>query len=514
MVISRALRAGLALVVVAACAAGGAIEPVRMVACGMVGYEIDCGDPEFEAELKAGWLTPEQARAAGCPMAPEEEPEPDIPYPSDEPTVAPRAIDPAVTARVNAAWDTIERWLAAHASATLRALAHPASAEDVARSERNMETTFPDALYASLLRHNGADGNLGSGFQLPKGLGLAGMSSYWSLREYNCRDLVMAGSAEDADPDDGTWHGSLLPFSSSGRGEELFIDPRTGRVGEKGNAERLRYDGPMSWPSYLDLLEAVAAALGSGRALREWYPVVTSGCELRWAGEPAPAPTANCAGGPRPSPTPEPTPTPYVPTEAEVRATGCKPDKARPVVRRPSPAVAARVDAAWRRIERWLARKAPADHRGLGRPARPAEIARAEAAMGLRFPDDLRASLLRHDGGSVDLSPFYSLTPVKGVLNEWKLLCEIVLDTEPYTGSWWDGHLIPFAENGMGDNLFADSATGAVGEFFHEEGLRRGDWPSYLALLQATARALETGEPIDGWRRTVSGGRVEWKPVR
>ena len=81
------------------------------------------------------------------------------------------------------------------------------------------------------MRHDGADGNFGAGFQLPLGIGLAGLSSYFSLHSYNCIDLIMWGSEEDADPDDGVWHGSLLPFASSGGGEELFIDPRTGRVG-------------------------------------------------------------------------------------------------------------------------------------------------------------------------------------------------------------------------------------------------------------------------------------------
>ncbi|MFG6196900.1 SMI1/KNR4 family protein [Nonomuraea sp. JJY05] len=323
MIKVRALRVAVALVLVGACATGGgAVLGTRVVTCNYMwggGMSLDCGDARTEAAMRARMLTGEQARQAGCPDLVEAEPapsdEPGRTYfvnmdPPSEPPVPARATDPAVTARVNAAWDTIERWLAAHASATLRKLSLPATPRDVDSWERYSGIKIPDALYASLMRHDGAGGNFGAGFQLPLDIGLATLSSYSSLHSYNCIDLIMAGSQEDADPDDGFWHGSLLPFASDGGGEELFIDPRTGRVGQKSGGRRIRYDGPMSWPSYLDLLEGVAAALESGGPLREWYPTVTAGCELHWADKPAASPPTNCAGAPRPSPTPTSAPTP------------------------------------------------------------------------------------------------------------------------------------------------------------------------------------------------------------
>ncbi|MET7338904.1 SMI1/KNR4 family protein [Nonomuraea sp. NPDC005650] len=525
MIKVRALRVALGSVLVVACATGSAAVLVDsyVVSCGYSwggGLSLECDDPRTEAAMRARMLTGEQAREAGCPGLVEAEPapsgEPGPTYfvnmdPPSEPPVPARATDPAVTARVNAAWDKIERWLAAHASATLRKLSFPASPRDVDRWERNFGGKVPDALYASLLRHDGAEGNFGAGFQLPPDIGLMALSSYSSLHSYNCIDLIMAGSEEDADPDDGVWHGSLLPFASAGGGDELFIDPRSGRVGQKAGGGRIRYDGPMSWPSYLDLLEGLASALESGGPLREWYPTVTAGCELRWADEPAAAPQANCAGTPRPSPTPTPTPTPTRPGKAELEATGCVPPKTRPLVRHPGPAVTARVNAVWRRIERWLARKAPAEYKKLGEPAKPMEIARAEAAMGLRFPGDLRASLLRHDGGQLQVPPFYRLTSVRRSREEWKVNCDVMLQNEDLSDYWWHGAVIPFAAGVSGDNLFIDTRTGQVGEFFHEEGLRAGHWPSYLALLRATARALETGEPIGGLRPVVRDGRLDWE---
>ncbi|RVX41423.1 hypothetical protein EDD27_3955 [Nonomuraea polychroma] len=113
--------------------------------------------------------------------------------PPSEPPLPPRATDPAVTARVNAAWVKIERWLAAHASAKLRKLSFPSSPRDIDRWERSFGMKIPDALYVSLMRHDGADGNFGAGFQLPLDIGLARLSSYSSLHSYNCIDLIMAG---------------------------------------------------------------------------------------------------------------------------------------------------------------------------------------------------------------------------------------------------------------------------------------------------------------------------------
>ncbi|WP_281356298.1 SMI1/KNR4 family protein [Acrocarpospora macrocephala] len=169
-------------------------------------------------------------------------------------------------------------------------------------------------------------------------------------------------------------------------------------------------------------------------------------------------------------------------------------------------------------MERWLARKAPATYKKLARPATQRAIAKAEAAMGMRFPDDLRASLLRHDGGGswgFGPAPFYELMSAKYIHSDWKMLCGIVLDgaSGELDTSWWDGHLIPFAAAHDGGNLFIDSRTGKTGDYFNETGLTyEGDvvWPSYLALLKATARSLETGKPIRGWRPAVDKGELNW----
>ena len=71
-----------------------------------------------------------------------------------------------------------------------------------------------------------------------------------------------------------------------------------------------------------------------------------------------------------------------------------KPRAHRPI----NPKVAAAVRAAWGRIDRWLASHAPPLAGRPGKPATQAAIARAEAAMGVELPDDVRASYMIHDG--------------------------------------------------------------------------------------------------------------------
>ncbi|GAA2876335.1 hypothetical protein GCM10020220_077410 [Nonomuraea rubra] len=98
-----------------------------------------------------------------------------------------------------------------------------------------------------------------------------------------------------------------------------------------------------------------------------------------------------------------------------------------------------------------------------------------------------------------------------------QMLCDILLDEAELAPDWWDGHLIPSAAANDGGNLFIDTRTGRTGEYYNENGLSHRPevvWPSYLALLEDTARALETGEPIRGWRPALKRGRLDWLRAR
>ncbi|MFI6450875.1 SMI1/KNR4 family protein [Streptosporangium amethystogenes] len=202
----------------------------------------------------------------------------------------------------------------------------------------------------------------------------------------------------------------------------------------------------------------------------------------------------------------------------------CRPQVRVPRVRAIDPRMTRAVNRQWRRIERWLAANAPESLRTLGRPARARTVAVAEAQMGLRFPDDLRASLLRHDGARVvgDTWPFGFIgnrnQGVRGIRDTWRQLCGIDGAGIDARTEWWDGRMIPFGANGSGDHLVIDSVARGVGQTDHEGqmsftpgGIRIR---SYYGLLKATADALETGGSVGHWKPRVTGGELDWDVVQ
>ncbi|WEH16554.1 SMI1/KNR4 family protein [Streptomyces sp. VNUA24] len=188
------------------------------------------------------------------------------------------------------------------------------------------------------------------------------------------------------------------------------------------------------------------------------------------------------------------------------------------------------MDDSWYRMETWLAANAPYTYAKLAPPAEPAAITAAEKAIGLTFPDPLTESLLRHDGTNhaVLLPPFWMPLSTHDILETWTMRTEIHAsifgdtqdgDAEAEYGPWWHRQWIPFAENGGGDELVIDQRptrySGRVGDAFHEEGCHfppHAMWASLPALLDMTATALETGEPLDRYTRIVSDeGRLDWE---
>ncbi|MFI6788802.1 SMI1/KNR4 family protein [Nonomuraea sp. NPDC050383] len=204
----------------------------------------------------------------------------------------------------------------------------------------------------------------------------------------------------------------------------------------------------------------------------------------------------------------------------------CLPGDARPRVRKPDPKVARAVNRQWRRIEVWLKANAPRSYRTLGRPAKPEAVAAAEASTGLRFPDDLRASLLRHDGAVMTNGTWgfgflgNSNMAVLDIRDTWRGLCEIDGDAEfaDPRMDWWDGRMLPFGASGTGDHLVIDSVKGDVGETDHEGSMRFRPGGvrirSYHALLKATADALETGGSIGYWKPRAVAGELDWEVLR
>ncbi|MEU4719732.1 SMI1/KNR4 family protein [Nonomuraea dietziae] len=214
---------------------------------------------------------------------------------------------------------------------------------------------------------------------------------------------------------------------------------------------------------------------------------------------------------------PEPTPTP-APTPAPTRDPACSPQKRRAVIRPLDSAVKREVDAEWLRVERWLKRHAPVTHAALRGPARARTIAVAEAQTGLRFPDDLRASLLRHDGSMAFGPGEASGLGVRGIRDTWRSLCHhfpTVEDPDPRL-EYWNGRMIPFLHfpdrnSEHQEYALIDSQEGDVGWDDTIGGVDFGRAPSYLALLRANADALRDGGEVHGWRPRVVRGALRWE---
>ncbi|MFI6295528.1 SMI1/KNR4 family protein [Nonomuraea sp. NPDC050790] len=222
----------------------------------------------------------------------------------------------------------------------------------------------------------------------------------------------------------------------------------------------------------------------------------------------------------QPTPTPiHPTPTPMnatpssttamSPTDVEATPqalgvqTTCTPAR-RPVTIRPiDPAVRRQVTGDWRRIERWLRKNAPVTYRTLGDPGRARTIAVAESQMGVDFPDDLRASLLRHNGrndgvfaGGLDLT-------IRQIRDTWRGQCRV-------DGQWWQAPgKIPFQYRGEARWAVVDAESGQVG---WNDGPAEAGVASFTLLLRTTADALERGGGLSGWMPRVKDGVLQWVP--
>jgi cell wall assembly regulator SMI1 len=218
-----------------------------------------------------------------------------------------------------------------------------------------------------------------------------------------------------------------------------------------------------------------------------------------------------------------PAPIPATPPRTRAAVDACPQNAGRVAVTRPDAATTARVDAAWQRIEKWLAKHASRGARALRPGAAAARIDAVQRQMSVAFPPDLVASLRRHDGvtslSGFLLPPFYAPETVDGILGDWKVTCSVLSGQDTEWGMdnpWWHQAFVPFAMDGGGGCLFTDQRAGGhgrVGEFYPEDGTSFERWPaSFVELLEGTATSLETGRPYAGNYRpqVATDGTLDW----
>jgi cell wall assembly regulator SMI1 len=249
-----------------------------------------------------------------------------------------------------------------------------------------------------------------------------------------------------------------------------------------------------AWRRRLSMVLAAAgvlALMGAAVGLRRLHDSQLA-AQIAAGMPPVSAPDIPASPDPEP-PTPDPTLTP------------CPQPAQRLIPTAPGPAVTARVDAAWARIESWLAGHAPRDATALGPPAAQSEIDAAQRQMAVAFPPDLVASLRRHngvaEGGRFTLASFYTPMTVAGIVSDWKVNCSVF--GEPGDADSWSPRFVSFAGAPDGGSLVSDQRTGSghVGEFFAESGASFDSWPPSIGdLLSDVAAALESGRTYVGHR--------------
>ncbi|MFX0538413.1 SMI1/KNR4 family protein [Ornithinimicrobium sp. Y1847] len=168
------------------------------------------------------------------------------------------------------------------------------------------------------------------------------------------------------------------------------------------------------------------------------------------------------------------------------------------------------VDAVWDRIEAAFEAAGLADDLQPG--ASPEAIAEVEEHLGVKMPEDLRASLARHDG-CYDSWPTGSLLGTRGIRSEADVWNELLADgtfdasAEHDAGGgsgavgqgWWRRGWIPLDADGAGNGAVVDTDPGPQGQvgqvldMDHEVGPSGPKHDSVLAYLRDLAEQLESG---------------------
>ncbi|MFC7529674.1 SMI1/KNR4 family protein [Actinoplanes sp. GCM10030250] len=218
--------------------------------------------PQLRATIGQAPYVPRPAPAVPRPAQsaqPSRQPPPNV-CPENAGRITPTHPDAATTARVNKSWQRIEKWLKAHAPASLRALRPGAPASRIDDLQRRMSVAFPPDLVASLRRHDGASGV--GGFDLPPYFTPESVKDLLGDWQVSCGVLAEADTSW-ANP---WWDKAFVPFAADGSGGSLVVDQRPGghgRVGEFYPDDGTRFE---AWPaSVAELLELTAASLESGR---------------------------------------------------------------------------------------------------------------------------------------------------------------------------------------------------------------------------------------------------------
>ncbi|MCP2270747.1 hypothetical protein LV75_003248 [Actinokineospora diospyrosa] len=186
------------------------------------------------------------------------------------------------------------------------------------------------------------------------------------------------------------------------------------------------------------------------------------------------------------------------PTTATSSGVRCRPPEGPLTLVEPTPDVVGRVNAAWARVDGWLADNAAATAAAWNTPATRTELIGLQRDLGYQLPAELIISLGRHDGVGADgfsFPPAYQPLSVREIRTTTADLC-----ADP---GWREGD-VPFAKGESGAVLYLHE-----GSVYRFPAMQRHA-SDVTELLDRTASRLEGESPAE-YRPDVDAlGRLRW----
>jgi cell wall assembly regulator SMI1 len=162
------------------------------------------------------------------------------------------------------------------------------------------------------------------------------------------------------------------------------------------------------------------------------------------------------------------------------------------------------ITSLWRRLEVALSAHVPQAVAALQKGASEATVRRLEATLGGPLPEDLKASLLVHNG---QRPPYMSevlfnneyLLPCNQIASTWAVRNEVADDLrggEPsagHTAEWWDPIFIPVTESD-GSGFCVHRITGAVYYHNNSDQMTGPLFENWSTMLSDLATRVELGD--------------------
>ncbi|MFK0223908.1 SMI1/KNR4 family protein [Streptomyces vinaceus] len=183
---------------------------------------------------------------------------------------------------------------------------------------------------------------------------------------------------------------------------------------------------------------------------------------------------------------------------------------------------------AWGQVKGWFDRHAPLTAAALGSPARPEDVTRAEANLGVQFPQVLTAWLLACDVGSGgrpgERSSLVSLgcdgvIPTGGLLLGLTDIQRVYLhhmgleEMEPSNPECpaWRADWLPIVSESDGFfGKFLDVRDGSIGSWSEGYNPEEGNFPSLADFFRHVMQCLIDVSSGDSPNGRISGGRLVW----